>query len=109
MLSVSQQGGGPHLQLHEALCYVGNARYMEVYVDLEGEDPRKFCCGYNGQRNICCVCLLCLMSLLIMLGKIIALWAHYKQLVPRKGNIKNSYKHLYIGYTLKILIHYYLL
>ena len=33
--------------------------------------------------------------------KIITLWAYYKQLVPRKGNIKNSYKHLYIGYTLK--------
>ena len=68
-IAIVSQRGGPHLQLHEALCYVGNARYMEVYVDLEGEDPRKFCCCCNGQRNICCVCLLCLRTLLIMRGK----------------------------------------
>ena len=34
--------------------------------------------------------------------KIIVLWADYMQLEPRKGNIKNSFKHLYIRYTLSI-------
>ena len=33
----------------------------------------------------------------VLAREIIAPWADYMQLGPRKGNLKNSYKHLYIG------------
>ena len=32
----------------------------------------------------------------VLAREIIAPWADYMQLGPRKGNLKNSYKHLYI-------------
>ena len=33
----------------------------------------------------------------VLAREIIAPWADYMQLGPRKGYLKNSYKHLYIG------------